>query len=250
MGNMFLGFPVPRARIADMIATDAPPAIHKVNHQSGGSDEMNVTGLTGAGGASLPFPDYLYSCEFTTLDGLSDSVFSGASITVGHLYTQLDTDGTSGSRATIRRDPDYFCVPLTWDKNRQFNTQVQFRSFGNANSEFQVGISDPMLGTGFGFVLENGLLKAVCRTGGNQSTHTIEDLTASTFQIERRLRAHKTGASEIKFYVDDVLVHTETVNVPTGTSDAHEIMQIQVRNPAAGSHIWIKISSFSFWQEA
>jgi len=250
MGNMFLGFPVPRAKIADMIATNAPPTIHKVNHQSGGSDELNVTGLVGAGGASLPFPDFLWSFFMEGLDGISDSTFSGGAVTVGDTFIQLDSDGTEYSLGAIKKDPLFQQVPLTWAKNRQFNTCVQFRAFAVADSEFIVATGDPFYGDGFGFAVVDGFLKAVCRDGSSQSTHTIEDWSAAVFTETRRLRAHKTGAAEIEFYVDDVLVHTETSNVPSGSSDAEVIMQVSCYNSAAGSALWIKISSYTFWQEA
>jgi len=57
MGNQFIGFPVPRARIADMIAGSAPPKIHHTGHETGGDDEIDCTGLAGAGGVTLPFDD-------------------------------------------------------------------------------------------------------------------------------------------------------------------------------------------------
>jgi xanthosine utilization system XapX-like protein len=47
MGNLFQGFPVTRAKIADMIASDAPPALHKLQHQASGTDEITVQGLLG-----------------------------------------------------------------------------------------------------------------------------------------------------------------------------------------------------------
>ncbi|GAH54174.1 unnamed protein product, partial [marine sediment metagenome] len=40
MANLFIGFPVPRAKIADMIEGAAPPLEHVVNHLPGGSDQL------------------------------------------------------------------------------------------------------------------------------------------------------------------------------------------------------------------
>lgn len=40
MGNFFLGFPVPRAKIAEMIEGAAPPLEHKDNHLPDGSDPL------------------------------------------------------------------------------------------------------------------------------------------------------------------------------------------------------------------
>lgn len=40
MANLFIGFPVPRAKIADMIEGAAPPLNHIVNHRPPGSDPL------------------------------------------------------------------------------------------------------------------------------------------------------------------------------------------------------------------
>lgn len=44
MGNLFIGFPVPRARIADMIEGAAPPLEHFENHEPDGSDPIVLPG--------------------------------------------------------------------------------------------------------------------------------------------------------------------------------------------------------------
>lgn len=40
MGNLFIGFPVPRAKIATMIEEAAPPLIHGLEHQPDGNDPI------------------------------------------------------------------------------------------------------------------------------------------------------------------------------------------------------------------
>ncbi|GAH23253.1 unnamed protein product, partial [marine sediment metagenome] len=40
MGNLFIGFPVPRAKIAEMIEGSAPPIIHHDRHEAAGDDEI------------------------------------------------------------------------------------------------------------------------------------------------------------------------------------------------------------------
>ncbi|MBA7636351.1 hypothetical protein ES703_43969 [subsurface metagenome] len=44
MANLFIGFPVPRAKIADMIIGSAPPLEHSVNHLPNGSDPIVLPG--------------------------------------------------------------------------------------------------------------------------------------------------------------------------------------------------------------
>lgn len=49
MGNFFLGFPVPRAKIAEMIEGAAPPLEHIVNHLPPGSDPLVLPGNISSG---------------------------------------------------------------------------------------------------------------------------------------------------------------------------------------------------------
>jgi len=44
MANLFIGFPVPRAKIADMIEGSAPPLEHVSNHLPSGSDPIVLPG--------------------------------------------------------------------------------------------------------------------------------------------------------------------------------------------------------------
>jgi len=44
VGNLFIGFPVPRAKIADMITGSAPPLNHVANHLPVGTDPLVLPG--------------------------------------------------------------------------------------------------------------------------------------------------------------------------------------------------------------
>lgn len=46
MPNLFSGFPVSRAKIAEQISGSAPPINHVTNHENGGTDEISLAGLT------------------------------------------------------------------------------------------------------------------------------------------------------------------------------------------------------------
>jgi len=49
LSNLFIGFPVPRAKIADMISGGAPPLDHAFNHFPDGSDPIALPGDISAG---------------------------------------------------------------------------------------------------------------------------------------------------------------------------------------------------------
>ena len=54
MANLFIGFPVPRAKIADMIEGAAPPLDHATQHEYGGDDAIDPTDQNSL--VTLPFP--------------------------------------------------------------------------------------------------------------------------------------------------------------------------------------------------
>ena len=89
MGNLFIGFPVPRAKIADMITGSAPPLNHVANHEPDGSDPLvlpgdidpgefvgwNGTKFIGAaagGNGGFPSPITIHPAQFIAPDDTID----------------------------------------------------------------------------------------------------------------------------------------------------------------------------------
>lgn len=233
-----------------MIEGLAPPTEHKTQHQDGGDDALDVTGLVGAGGDTLPFLDFLWTYYGEGLDGISDGSNAGGSVTVTDEYVELATNGTQYSLGLIKKNPFFVPLQFEWAKNRMFNTKVRFRLLGaKTNTKFVVATGDPDASSGWGFLVADGVFQTVCRNGTNQSTHVIEDF--GSFGIEdRTLRAHRTNFNEVKFYVDNLLVHTETSYVPYGITDAKEIMHMWAYNSDTGDGCTLRFSTFDFWQAA
>ena len=98
MANLFIGFPVPRAKIAEMIEGSAPPLEHIANHLPGGTDELvddndisadqlvkwNGTKFIGtaepSAGIATPYDDlgFYFKTSFPTLDNLKQSTNNDA----------------------------------------------------------------------------------------------------------------------------------------------------------------------------
>ncbi len=250
MGNLFIGFPVPRAKIADMIDGAAPPLEHKTQHQTGGSDEIDVTGLVGAGGLTLPFSDFLYNTAFPSLTGMKEQVSGGGTIFLSDGGCQLYTDVASGDRARLYKQQALPPIPLTWEKNRQFNTKVSFYADGSPDRYLYIGTGYPMTGHGFGFIVENGLFKTISNNATTPEEYTIADWSAGSFFEEKILRAHRTASDSIKFYVDGSLVYTSTTKIPTGTNQAPYLFYIDILLTASASYTEMYIANYDFWQEA
>lgn len=85
MANLFIGFPVPRAKIADMIIGSAPPLEHVANHLPDGSDPIvlpgdistsqivqwngsKFIGSAAPGNGGYPSPISIHACHFNPVD--------------------------------------------------------------------------------------------------------------------------------------------------------------------------------------
>ena len=250
MANLFLGFPVPRAKIADMISGSAPPSLHKTQHQDGGTDEIDVTGLVGAGGLTLPFTDFIYSAAFESLDGYRFTDVAGGAITLNGEQIQLETAGASGDEYSIRKVINHQPVPMTWDKKKAFITAARLSAGGSSNGYQFVGMGTYVSGNCLGFAVINGLFQAIAKTGAGTEAYTIANWSAGAYDQQKRLKIiHNPGVS-VQFYVDEVLVYTATTQIPAEATNASIILHAIVKNTAAGNWLSMFLSHYQYYQAA
>jgi len=250
MANLFIGFPVPRAKIADMISEDTPPKEHHPQHEKGGSDEVDCTGLEGAGGLTLPWDDAVHVIDFTSLDGLDLYTSGTGYTTLNHNEVQVTADGPNGDGARIKKELLYSYPALTWNKKRSFSVKAAFGSYGSANNQLRIGLGAVGVAIGFGFIVENNILRTYTYNGGLGTPHDIEDWSAGAFNNERDLKVIREAADCLKFYVNGALVHTATTNIPTGSTNAQIILSMQAMNIGIGDLCRLALSSWNFWQGA
>ena len=248
MGNQFIGFPVPRAKIADMITGEAAPKDHHADHENGGDDEVDCTGLEGAGGLTLPWDDFVYLAAFESLDGYRATQAGGGAISIDGEGLLLETGGASGDEYSIQKAINDQPVPLTWAKNKQFITAVNF-SAGGATAGYQaIGIGTLESGNFLGFRVVNGLFQAVAKTGAGEETFQIADWSAGGYDHQRRLKiVHPAGAGA-EFWVDGVKVYTATTQIPAGVSNAQILLHAIVKNTGAGNWLGLFFSHYHYWQ--
>ena len=113
MANLFIGFPVPRAKIADMIEGSAPPLEHITNHLPPGSDPLvlpgdisddqilqwngtKFVGTAAAGNGAYPSPITIHPSAFTPQDDTVDyHCYEGglrrrADLAAGYFHAPVD----------------------------------------------------------------------------------------------------------------------------------------------------------------
>lgn len=266
MGNLFIGFPVPRAKIAEMIEGFAPPLDHKDNHLPDGSDALfpdngsasgKILRWTGSefewiaaptGGITFPWNDYIWHTHLESLDGIAQSTAGSGTITLAHSNVHLYTTGSTSDRAIIYRQSDYPHIPLTWDKPRKFATRCRFDLSSGVDARYYITIGQPLTETAIGFRVEDGVLQAYIKMPTGTETSNIEDWSGSPAAYDRNLAIIHAPPAFPKFYVEGALEYTATVRLPDGTDSAKYIIYCRVYHPSTGDPQHLYLSEWMFWQ--
>ncbi len=220
MGNLFIGFPVPRAKIAEMIEGSAPPLEHKENHEPDGSDPLVLPGDISEGqilkwdgskfigvneptaGITFPWDDFIFHTYFESLDGIYNGNAGAGSVSLDPNYVLLETGGATADKAYLLKVCEYPHLTLTWDSSRKFKTRVAFELSSGVIGRYLVCIGHPITGTAIGFRVEDGLLQAFIKTQAGTETQTIEDWSSSPGWYERNLDIYHNPPAYPKFYVE------------------------------------------------
>ncbi len=261
MGNLFMGFPVPRAKIAEMIEGSAPPLNHIENHLPPGSDPLILPedieggqlvwwdGAKFAGTAPPPsgipslYGDYGFNFKtfFPTLDNLKQS--TGNTGTISHLpeHITLNTGATTSSYAIIRLLTTYQIPVLTFDSPIYFRTRIYANSFADANPNHYVIIGG---GTGWkhiGFSIWNGYIQSTVHNGTSRRQIHLKSISTGGAFHDLDLELVFTPGEKVAYYVNGVMEGEEDTGLPagafydttfitvsSGNSNTTEVLELQI----------------------
>ncbi|TET21422.1 MAG: hypothetical protein E3J78_03995 [Candidatus Cloacimonadota bacterium] len=268
MGNMFLGFPVPRAKIALMIEGAAPPLNHKENHEPDGSDPLILPGDISAGqiikwngtkfiGSAAPpgglgnrydDHDFFFTTRFLSLDGFETWITLDGTLTFEEEHLLINSSTTPNSVAGLYKRVDYSLPALTWDKARKFKCNLKLKSLTNKYGEIWIGMGSQTDGNRIAFTVKDGVLKGFTSSSSSPSTVVLETLGTSSYDETRNLECVFTPGSKAEFYINGSLIDEITTNIPSGSAGADCPIDLAVKNLAEGKIIAIYISQFSSYQ--
>lgn len=221
MGNMFLGFPVPRAKIAEMITGSAAPL--------------------------FPYADILYHTNFDSLDGFAQVADGAATITLSFDYVELSIGTEAADVATLVKAPAYPYLFSTWNKRRKMQTGLFADLQAGVTGLIYIGVGDPDGNMFVGFRISDGSLQAVSIDVGGIEAYTIADWTTPGLQAAL-LKFDYDPPAYPKFYLDDVLVYTATTRKPTGTDSANIWLYWLMSHAGGGSAMLTYLSEYMFYQ--
>ena len=268
MGNMFLGFPVPRAKIALMIEGAAPPLEHKENHEPDGSDPLilpddisadqlikwNGAKFIGAAAAAgglgnlYDDPNFFFTTRFPSLDGFSAWITLDGTLTFREEDLLINSSTTPNSVAGLYKRVKYSLPALTWDKARKFKCTVKLASLVNKYGEIWIGMGRQTDSNRIAFTVKDGVLKGFTMSSATPSTVVLETLGTGSYSEIRDLECVFTPGSKAEFYIDGSLIDEITTNIPSGSVGADCAVDMAVKNFGEGKVIAIYISQFSSYQ--
>ena len=267
MANLFLGFPVPRAKIATMIEEAAPPLNHISNHFPGGSDPIVASMSNGqilvwntaqgkfvaqdapSAGGDISFKDFHYYSTLPNLASLTNYNIGTATTEQLKYQVDLKTGTDASSRAELNKKVEYSNPDLVWTKKRKFATEINPYSYTSKYYQLYIGIGF-WSSDGLFFWIDDGVLKCFAIAGSTQTTETIETLwTEAGEVVYLRLYCYFQPGVSAQFYVNDVLKKTITTNLPSAATGNEDIMDIRLTNEAYAENKRLSISHWKFWQE-
>lgn len=246
MGNLFLGFPVARAKIADMIATAAPPLAHHTQHENGGSDEIDATGLTGAGGGGIALDAlFNFGSTFDSIDGYTTTPTGSGATTVGASGVVMSTGATGSSLARCDKSTTYVNPYNNFSRNKVFIVNARFDCLVSVTGTFEIFTGGRSTTRKIGFRVSDGVLKGAVANGSAESTVDLQTLGAGAYSVTRSLKAVFTTASKCEFYIDGVLLGEITTNLPSGIGSSMNIFMARTENPAVAEDKYLTISAYN-----
>ena len=252
MANLFIGFPVARAKIADMIAGAAPPTDHASQHESGGSDEIDCTDLIGAGGGVDVSDEgvIFYNTYLEGLVGINQSLGGAGAINNMVTYVQLDTTNTQDSYAEMFKQCDYLYAVASWAKARTLRAFLKLVSLTTWAGTGYFFSGYFVSNIGFGFEMTGGKLYAISIDGANKHSEELITLAGGGNTQEFMLKAILDPGVNVKYYIDGVLVATITDNLPTGETYAHRLWEAKIANAGIAEREQIYIGNITVIQAA
>jgi len=250
MANLFIGFPVPRAKIADMIEGAAPPLEHHTNHESGGADEMDVTDLVGAGGGGdlfrgIDIDDY--NAEFTAWH----KAYTGtASLTRAYDKLTLETNDAGDATGDIYLKLNQIFPIPTWANKRHLLFQAYLDCDETSSAEMHIITGYHSTGPYFGFQIVGGKLYGVNRHTGAITQTEISTFGEAYIGEDIWLEAILFPGVKIEFWVNGALEQTSTTNLPTSDTKAEYIFELMVDNHEQSMNVAMEFNHIRVYQEA
>lgn len=270
MGNLFIGFPVPRAKIAEMIEGSAPPIIHHDRHEDGGDDEIPFEDILNrkhaskheaggddeitieAGGLATLYNDlgFHFKTFFPTLDEFLTGTAGTGAIT--HTYDKivLSTGATTSSWAKVLKNTAYQLPLLTFDKDIFLRFRYVFNIFPDANPASYIITADATNKKHIGVSMYNNSLSYSIHNGSTRYQGEILSCPGTGTEYEYIVEIKFYTGVKIEYWIDGTKRYTHTDNLPTGAFFENSFIRVAVSNSNTTRDIQLALSMLELYQPA
>jgi hypothetical protein len=233
-----------------MISGSAPPSTHHTQHEAGGSDEIDATGLAGAGGGASSGEDFVVNLLTDKADRFYPQHTGTAGTTDAIHGFCLYTGFTQDSVGNLSKNLLASVSPLSWDKKTKFLAYVNLDFKTNNIGTAWLVSGWPGNYVHIGFHVTGGKLYGSMYDSSLHTTTEFVDLGAGAFEIDGVLRWELTPGVKVEFYVDGVKLGELDCSSLSGNTYADNYFVMQVENPGTATDKQVIIPYLSFWQEA
>ncbi len=248
MGNLFIGFPVPRAKIADMISTAAPPLLHAYTHEPGGDDEIT---LPSAGISTLyDDPGFHYKTFFPNLDGFEIDQAESGQVIHEPQNTILATGETTASWAKIVKNTNMQLPLLTFDKNIFLRFRFTFHVYSDINPGCYIITADATDHKHIGVSMYNSKLACSVHDGTTRAQVGIVSCPIEGEDYEFNVEIKFYAGSRVEYIIDGTLLHTQEDNIPSGAFYDESFLRLGVFNSNTTRDIIMGLSMLELYQPA
>lgn len=195
---------------------------------------------------SLQRNDYHWFTTFEAIDGYGTSTGGTGTIICNPQGMDFTTGTVSGDTSQLQKPMAVGdSTTLTWDKKRKVKTQVQFVDV--VNEEVYIVAGDGTFGgvaNKIGFYLSGTTLVGITCDGAATTTSASTTVGAGSSPT---LEVRFIPGVSAKFYINGTLFGTNTTHLPSGTSSASNLLDIQIKTNAASSK-GLRICYWDLWQ--
>ena len=196
--------------------------------------------------SSLRRKDFHWYTVFESIDGYFTS---GTGTAIGVNSMQVGTGAVSGNTATISKISTLF-KGFTFNKKQSVTFNVKMgASFasGAHTAYFTRGAST---GEGFGFKIVDNVINGYSSHGGTETLVDLADTSdyaGAGTGYSALYRVDFEPGVGCYFYIDNVLKGSSTTNLPTGTTTAYILLDVNITTNENVAKI-LDICYYDFWQ--
>jgi len=179
----------------------------------------------------------VYDSFLDSIDGFSQQIASGGSITLGTAKVTLSSGGGAGGEAVLTKKLTYPRLLPTWARKRSFRMRANIVAAVDAAPLISIATGLDVAGSrGFGFRFLPTKIEGFTRNGAPETHTDLLTPIAQPYTKNEIWEAVLTPGQKVDFFISGALVGSITTNIPSGSTAAENICQLVIHADAAALH--------------